>query len=611
MFDKTMVRSSIVTALRMWMGILVLLDLATAQVHAQTLTTLASFNNSTGEYKYHGFTLIGNALYGTSVGGGSNSTGNVFSIPVSGGSPTVVASFNATGSNGGGAGTGLTLSGDTLYGVSGGGGPSNDGVVFSVPVSGGSPTAIASFSGSNGAAPYGSLTLSGNVLYGTTSSGGANGDGTVFSLPLSGGSPTVLASFNGANGQWPAQSLTLIGNTLFGTTQWGGADGDGTVFSLPLSGGIPTVLASFNGSNGAFPSSGLTLIGNTLYGTTFNGGSNNDGTVFAMPVSGGGPTVLASFNVNSCSSPSGNLAIIGNNIYGTTQNNGEYGYGTVFSVPVSGGTPTVLASFNGSDGRTPEAGVTPIGNTLYGTTTMGGGYGNGTVFALNIAPAIALANAQNATIITGGTGTVGMTVSNSAVADDFNLNYTLSTTVQSGSAALGTISSGTGSLAPGGTQSCTVSATSTNLGINTIAFTASDPNSSNLSQTATAALTVLDHATAAFANGSTTLNLSFGTLQRRQRYAEPPVPDRKSAGSVSCGFGFVLDYEPPPIRRASSARMRCRSSDLPPGATSEPFSTCSSILHNSGQFSGQYQFNLWDEQDLSGWAGRTDARCST
>ena len=62
---------------------------------------------------------------------------------------------------------------------------------------------LASFNGSNGADPIAGLTLSGNTLYGTTYGGGANGDGTVFSLPLSGGSPTVLASFNGSNGEDP------------------------------------------------------------------------------------------------------------------------------------------------------------------------------------------------------------------------------------------------------------------------------------------------------------------------------------------------------------------------------------------------------------------------
>ena len=36
-----------------------------------------------------------------------------------------------------------------------------------------------------------------------TGSGGANSDGTIFSVPVTGGIPTVLASFNGADGWSP------------------------------------------------------------------------------------------------------------------------------------------------------------------------------------------------------------------------------------------------------------------------------------------------------------------------------------------------------------------------------------------------------------------------
>ena len=64
-------------------------------------------------------------------------------------------------------------------------------MVFRVPVSGGTPAVLASFNGSNGKQPYAGLVLSGNTLYGTTVNGGANGYGTIFSVPMSGGSPTV------------------------------------------------------------------------------------------------------------------------------------------------------------------------------------------------------------------------------------------------------------------------------------------------------------------------------------------------------------------------------------------------------------------------------------
>ncbi len=478
-------------------GILVLLYLVVGRAHAQTLTTLCSFNGSNGNGPNAGVTLVGSTLYGTTAtggatwSGGTSGDGAVFSIATSGGNPTTLCSFN--GSNGEWPEAGLTFVGSTLYGTAAVGGANNEGTVFSIATSGGSPTTLCTFNGGNGAWPLAGFTLNGSTLYGTTANGG-NGDGTVFSIATSGGSLKTLCSFNSSSGETPFAGLTVNGSTLYGTTRYGGADGDGTVFSIATSGGSPTTLCSFNSSNGQYAQASLTLNGSTLYGTTYYGGGNGDGTVFSIATSGGSPTTLCSFNGNNGANPAAGLTLVGSTLFGTTSGGGANGDGTLFSIPTSGGNPRILCSFNGSNGSDPLAGVTLNGSTLYGTTCGGGANGNGTVFALNIAPAtIALANPQNTAIITGGSGTVGMIVSNSSSAG-LNLNYTLAAAVVSGSATLGTITSGTGSLVPSASQSCTVSATSTNLGSNTIAFTASDPNSSNLSQTATATLTVLGHA---------------------------------------------------------------------------------------------------------------------
>ncbi len=81
---------------------------------------------------------------------------------------------------------GLTLVGSTLYGMTRNGGAYGDGNIFSVPLAGGTPTNVFSFNGTNGELPYGSLTLSadGSTLYGMTPYGGAYNDGTVFALQL-------------------------------------------------------------------------------------------------------------------------------------------------------------------------------------------------------------------------------------------------------------------------------------------------------------------------------------------------------------------------------------------------------------------------------------------
>ena len=42
-----------------------------------------------------------------------------------------------------------------------------------------------------------------------TSDGGADGDGNIFSIPVTGGTPTNLLSFNGTNGDDPVGGLTL------------------------------------------------------------------------------------------------------------------------------------------------------------------------------------------------------------------------------------------------------------------------------------------------------------------------------------------------------------------------------------------------------------------
>jgi uncharacterized repeat protein (TIGR03803 family) len=374
-----------------------LLALSTAPAHADpSISILASFDQSAGWYPQAGLTLAGSTLYGTTSRGGSSNGGAIFSLPVSGGTPTFLASLNA------GTGTfplsGLALSGNTLYGTAEFDGPGRNGTIFSLPLTGGTPFVLASF-GSNvslGTHPVGAVTVLGNKIYGTTFSGGAWGVGTVFSLPLGGGSPNVLASFIGSNGQLLPNALTLSadGSTLYGTTQYGGIKYDGTptsgcgvVFSVPVSGGPVKVLAAFDGTNGAGPTGQLALSadGNTLYGATAYGGPiSNYGTIFSLPITGGSPTVLLAFNGANGDSPASGPILHENKLFGTTRRGGAYNVGEVFSVPISGGTPTIVASFNGTSASYPIGDLTLSGSTLYGTTISGGANGAGTVYAIAI-----------------------------------------------------------------------------------------------------------------------------------------------------------------------------------------------------------------------------------
>lgn len=373
-------------------GMFLVVGAASPALGQYTLKTLATFSGGTnGAGPSSPLLLSGTNLYGTTqYGGSAGGNGTLFSEPVTGGAPTILASFNGT--NGYAPSTTLIVSGSALIGTANLGGPgytsgpTGDGTVFSVPISGGTPTVLAAFNGTDGEMPYpGGVLLSGSTLYGSTSEGGVSGDGVVFSLPVTGGTPTVLTSFNGTDGNGPG-NLILSGSTLYGTTGLGGTNGDGTVFALPITGGTPTVLASFNGTNGQAPLDALVLSGSTLYGITGEGGANNLGAVFSLPISGGTPTVLASFDNTHGEYPYyGGVILSGNTLFGTTADGGASGDGIVFSLPVTGGTPTDLISFNGTNGSTPEGGVAmDASGDLFGDTFAGGADTDGTVFELAV-----------------------------------------------------------------------------------------------------------------------------------------------------------------------------------------------------------------------------------
>lgn len=294
-----------------------------------------SFDVANGAHPWGSLTLKDATLYGMTSAGGTHNKGTVFSLSIENGMLKTLASFD--GKNGADPWGSLTLSADgtVLYGMTQHGGSKNLGTVFSIPLEGGSPTVLASFEGSNGAQPLGSLTISGSTLYGATGHGGASGQGTIFSIPTGGGPITVLASFNGRNGNAPMGSLTLCGSTLYGTTWLGGVRDKGTVFGVPANGGNITVLASFAGRYGERSTGSLTLSNLTLYGMTDEGGANNKGTVFSIPAAGGTLTPLISFTARDRIHHGSTLALApdGSTLFGMTTHDGRNIPGTVFAMP--------------------------------------------------------------------------------------------------------------------------------------------------------------------------------------------------------------------------------------------------------------------------------------
>jgi uncharacterized repeat protein (TIGR03803 family) len=162
------------------------------------ITTLANF--SANQNPNGGLTLVGGALYGTTFSGGDGGFGSVFSVPVGGGEITTVASFLGQ-PDGMWPEGGLTLSadGNTLYGTTHKGGTNGTGSVFALALSGGSTSAPVS-SGSSYAGFSSTSTVGHSTtvaLLGGTASAATTVTASFSRVPLATGENDFAAGQNG------------------------------------------------------------------------------------------------------------------------------------------------------------------------------------------------------------------------------------------------------------------------------------------------------------------------------------------------------------------------------------------------------------------------------
>lgn len=358
--------------------------------------------NSDGAEPDGTLVLTNGVLYGTTVNGGSQGQGTVFSLNASTLSFTVFHAF--TGNNdGANPHAGLTLAGGWLYGTASGGGSDSSGTVFTVNTSGTGFNYIYTFTGGDdGANPDGGVIIANGAAYGTTYDGGTYGFGTVFAVNTNIAVPNFrnLYEFTADNdGANPIAGLILSDGTLYGSTagvtgQEDTAGGNGTLFALTTNGIDFTNIYSFDHSDAAQPTSALISVGNVLYGTTYTGGSGGTGAVYQINPDGTGYRIIKSFSafgydqVNFISTnadganPQAALVMSGCTLYGATYYGGSNGFGTIFSVNTNGSFNTLYSFTGGDDGADPQGGLVLSGDTLYGTTVGGGSENNGVVFAI-------------------------------------------------------------------------------------------------------------------------------------------------------------------------------------------------------------------------------------
>jgi uncharacterized repeat protein (TIGR03803 family) len=209
-------------------------------------SVLHSFNTRDGDGQNPEAGLLqgsDGSLYGTTPYGGAQTNevglGTVFKLNKDGSSYSVLHHFGGTSGDGRVPLAELAEGSDgALYGTTVGGGSNDVGTVFKLNKDGSGYSVLRNFGSSvaDGASPQARLVEgSDGPLYGTSVNGGFNDAGTIFKLNKDGSGYSVLHSFSntGGDGQHPSGKLVKgSAGTFYGTTTGGGDLHFGTVFKL-------------------------------------------------------------------------------------------------------------------------------------------------------------------------------------------------------------------------------------------------------------------------------------------------------------------------------------------------------------------------------------------
>ena len=323
-------------------------------------------------------------LYGSTFIGGSSDSGTLFTIDTTG---NFVSAFSFPGA-GDGANPHCNLiagADGNLYGTTISGGTNGQGAIFSVS-SNGTLTTVYSFIGgiSSGAPMAGLVQAADGSFYGTGEPGSSAG--SIFRLTTNGAySLPHIFSGNFDGGGPNALTLGTDGN-LYGTAFGGGSDGVGTVFQYVLPSGPFNLLHTFTGTNdGANPVGGMVQASDgNFYGTTADLNISTYGTIFRIAADGTFATIYSFTNGTDGNSPFGSLMQASDGkIYGTTSGFGDGSAGTIFRITTNGVFSEVYSFSGGTDGNEPYGGLVQASDgALYGTTWFGGSAGAGAVFKI-------------------------------------------------------------------------------------------------------------------------------------------------------------------------------------------------------------------------------------
>jgi uncharacterized repeat protein (TIGR03803 family) len=244
-------------------------------------------------------------LYGTTYGGGTGA-GVIFSVDPANGAYTKLKSLDR-GSNGNNPIGGLFLaSNGKFYGTTVYGGSNNKGVIFSFDPLTSVYTKLVDFTGINGYGPWHNnlMEASNGKLYGMTQAGGSYDLGVIFTINLATSVYTKIKDFDGSGGAYPNGCLIQANDgKLYGTAVVGGNNNTGVIFSLDPSNNTYTKLIDFsNGNDGRYPQASLVQASDgKLYGMTHGdaNNTNNNGSVYSFDLVSSLYTKLSDFDGNN------------------------------------------------------------------------------------------------------------------------------------------------------------------------------------------------------------------------------------------------------------------------------------------------------------------------
>ena len=329
-------------------------------------------------------------LYGTTTQGGDNNFGTIYSINPTTGAESTLWSFGVLPNDGKQSSSQLLQIESLLYGTTISGGANGYGTVFSYNITTGTESVIYSFQGSEGMNPYSGLIESNGILYGTTAGSGriniCTGNaqcGSVYSIDLSNNQESTIHIFSYDDGYSPGAGLTYFGGRIYGVTANGGPFNSGSIFSFqPDNTYGPSsinILYYFGAkeSDGLNPFAALTVFNNKLYGTTRSGGTYYSGSIYSFDPITQQENILYSFNGRYGAAPIASLIESGGILFGTTASGmSDYSGGTVFSFNPNTGTEDVIKSFymdkdNDPTGYYPLSSLMIYNDFIYGTNSEG------------------------------------------------------------------------------------------------------------------------------------------------------------------------------------------------------------------------------------------------